>query len=305
VAIVKIVAVMKKVNNNYLIMLLIVLLNQFTVKAAHRDFKLFRYSAAYELAKAVQHQNCRKIEYLIKIKGIDPNSKDSIEESSILYYAMIHRKYRAMEALLKNGANPNVRNICNMTPLTCLSDIWWHDWVNQKKAAMILLKYGADINAKCEYHKNEEKKNAPYKLLCTTPFRSACKAENMGYIGFLITNGADPNIWVCDPMNCAVTNALIQDRMNVVKYLVVDIKVKIPPYCIIRPNNDTITFLRMLREQYFKIGSKNHRYKMEIIDFVKKNYGLDYYKEPIPQGNYMEILRRDHPRDLEEYLKKY
>ncbi len=56
---------MNKVNNLYIITLSIVFLLQLKTNASIGDFKLFKKTHAWELAKAVRSQNIRKITYLI------------------------------------------------------------------------------------------------------------------------------------------------------------------------------------------------------------------------------------------------
>ncbi len=171
-----------------------------------------------------------------------------------------------------------------------------------------MISYGADVNLTCEYNKkyDPQKPNESPVLLRTTAFMYACTGGCMKVVKCLLSHGADPNKWVGYEGNCALSKALIQERMDIAKYLIEEVKVKIPPYCLVTLGGDTVTILGLLRSLImFKLGSRDHQLKMEIVKYLKDNYNLDYFKEPVPGGSIIERIKRMHPNDWEEYIKKY
>lgn len=268
-------------------------------------FNLFKDTPVYELAMAAQKNDVKKIEELVKSKKFDPDYKEKEFGTTVLMAAIYHGKYKAVEALLKNGANPNIRDNIDKTALMYQVDHTFADDCNTK-ATELLIKYGADVNAASKFHKKYDPKNPdePHGKLHTTPFMEACQGACMAKIKLLIAHGADVNKWVGDEGNCALTDALIQARMDVVKFLVIELKVKIPPYWMI-DKGDTLSILTLLRLKQFRLGSRHHKTKMEIVRYLKNNYNMDYFKEPVPEGFFLQKIKNEHPKDWEEYIKRY
>jgi ankyrin repeat protein len=79
--------------------------------------------------KAVQAQLAR---------GVSPVVCDA-DSDNVLFYSALYASADCMELLLKKGADPNVRNKADQTPLMWCA----HDTAKVR----LLLKYGADVNA--------------------------------------------------------------------------------------------------------------------------------------------------------------
>jgi ankyrin repeat protein len=155
----------------------------------------------------------------------------------------------------------------------------------------LLVKYGANVNSI-----NDSVK--------TTPLMEACFRGDFIKVKFLISKGANPNLWVEFPGNCPLTQALIQEKINVVHYFLLRKNVNIPPYCFLTTKKREVTVLELLRDLMFPLHSRKHRLKMEVVDFLLKNHGLDYSKEPITEWT-LKRIKQLHPSDWEEYIKKY
>ena len=61
--------------------------------------------------------------------------------------------------------------------------------------------------------------------------------------------------------------------------------------------------LCILRKIDLQLNSDEYKYKLKIVNFLKKK-GLDYYNEPIPDFM-IKRIKRLHPNDWQEYMQKY
>ena len=59
----------------------------------------------------------------------------------------------------------------------------------------------------------------------------------------------------------------------------------------------------MLREFTPELNSKKHKEKLEMIKFLKQK-GIDYNAVPIPDF-VLEKIKRDYPKNWEEYIEQY
>jgi hypothetical protein len=62
-------------------------------------------------------------------------------------------------------------------------------------------------------------------------------------------------------------------------------------------NRGTLGICQMLREKEEDVPSYDHNVKMEMVEYLKDKYGLDYFATPIP-----EAIRKAHDT---AYLNKY
>ena len=79
------------------------------------------------------------IEYLIR-HGLDVNAQDRYGMTP-LHYAMRSKNVSAATALLEAGANPNIPNIENVTPLACIGGM-----PEQLGPLKLMLDKGGDVN---------------------------------------------------------------------------------------------------------------------------------------------------------------
>ena len=249
----------------------------------YEGIKVFKSTSVYKLANAVKWNNSRRLKNLIRKKKINPNYQDSLWRKSILFYAVEKGKYKMVKVLLENGADPNLHNAWGRDVLTCHVSFPWSFNVNDTIFISLLLKFGANINSSCEHRSTKSQDYLPYKLANTSPLIEACDWCNLITIKYLLKNGANPNLWINNKGNCPLSEALKQKKMDIAKYLLIEKKVEIPPFCLIDFHNDSISVLKILRYATIPLGTEEHKLKMDIVDYLLKTYGLDYNKEPIPE----------------------
>lgn len=83
------------------------------------------------------------IEKLINL-GTNINHRNIFGETA-LYLAVLSHQNLVVDCLLKNGANPNISGIHNITPLMIAC------YFANSYIASLLIHYGADINAKSTF----------------------------------------------------------------------------------------------------------------------------------------------------------
>jgi cytohesin len=133
--------------------------------------------------------------------GVDPNVQDERGRTP-LHVAAIRGRVDVVRFLLEHGANPNARDKDGMTPLHLMSDYyeflsllgWYGDmdevlkygntppprWVPfHVEVAKLLLRHGADPNAKAKYG--------------ATPLHVAASEGHVDVAKLLLEHGADPN----------------------------------------------------------------------------------------------------------------
>lgn len=269
---------------------------------------LFKDTPVYELVMVIKNGSARKLEKLLDEKKFDLNYHEKEWGKTVLFVAAETHDCDKIELLLKKGADPNSRNRKKLTVLMTQCACGFNgNFIYRKmyrKVIDLLMKYGADINAIAYSDSTDEFPGYSQMIVNTSPLLEAIPWFNVSSIKYLIAKGADPNLKVIDYNYHSISKSLILRRMSLARFFIIEQKVKIPPYCIITVDNDTIGILRLLRQQTFSLNSRKHKLKMEIINYLKANYGLDYYKEPVSE--YMKKTIMDiHPKNWEEYLREY
>lgn len=270
------------------------------------SFNLFTGTPVEKLAIASKKGKVKDILSILKDTAINFEYRDSRWGQTVLMLAVMNNKHKVIEALLQGGCNPNTIDFMGQTALIRHTNSSFNGRRCDIKTTKLLLKYGADINRECNFKRTEETKEMPYRLYQTTAFINACGSECLAHVRYLVSKGANINQWVGDSSSCAISAALILDRMEVLKYLIIDLGAKIPPYCIKGDKGKAnVTILELLRRKPFPLNSKKHKLKMEIVAFLKEKYGLDYFKEPLPTGFSLQKIKELHPNDFDTYIEKY
>ncbi|MFR6074745.1 ankyrin repeat domain-containing protein [Phocaeicola coprocola] len=156
------------------------------------DYRLYRNTPCEELAKAINRQNVQEIDRILSQSPELLSYKESKFNQSILFYAISDDKIRAVEALLKHGANPNQVVIDSNKSISIpISDVCGQYWDEDKKIKYVrlLLEYGADINIAFV----NEFVSRHCGICPLTPLEAASQQGDLELVRYCLANGADPN----------------------------------------------------------------------------------------------------------------
>ncbi|TRX22671.1 hypothetical protein FNW25_08395 [Flavobacterium franklandianum] len=95
----------------------------------------------------------------------------------------------------------------------------------------------------------------------------------------------------------------MSEQMDVALYLIekgADYTKPITPTVI---EGEDVSVLYLLRCSMIDLDSEQYKYKMKVVAFLKAK-GLDYDKEPIPEGT-VEYMKNMYPDNWQEYVKRY
>lgn len=95
-----------------------------------------------DIIKAAKKGNSAKIRNILKTKPDSINDTDIVLKRTALIYAVINKYIVIVDILLKNGANPNIKDDRGDTALSLSTTM---------KNIELLLKYNADVNIKNKF----------------------------------------------------------------------------------------------------------------------------------------------------------
>lgn len=159
------------------------------------DYRLFRDTPCGTLAKAVDRQDTVLIGHILQVYPTWANYKEGKYDQCVLFQAVKNGKLKSAEALLKNGADPNIvaaERRCNpphpTTAICYMSESYGATDDECIEVIRLLVEYGADVDSRnCNY--NGTKWNAG-----TTALNFNAGYGRLKTVKFLLENGADPNI---------------------------------------------------------------------------------------------------------------
>lgn len=310
---------MIKIKTGLLFLSVLLCFLQLNIKAAGKegyeitDIRIYKDTPAWELALAVKNQDARGIERIAKNEPDLLNYQDPKYGATLLLWAVGTERYKAAEALLKCGADPDIASTDNTewggdTPLLVAAGFPWVDRSAKKdpKYVELLLRYGADPN------KVYTGFNIPEADSVTEPGTSplmqsiGCGIEKTKA---LVEAGADINY----KTKSGDTAAMIALRFKWVPeyayYLIVEKKAKVNEPSYRRKSyfnedpNEKFYPVDILRNWVYDLGSKEHQIKMEIVAEFSRQ-GVNYWDTKINQFT-LEHIKKRYPDTWEEYIKKY
>lgn len=257
------------------------------------DYRLFQDTPSWELAKAVSDQNVRSINKIVQENPNLINHQDSIYGNTLLMMTIMNQQWKSFNALLENGAKVNVYNSFAGTSAIIKS---CQSKQRDIKYLKTLLANGANPND-LEIGKRQEVNKTRF-----TPLMAASQVGRLDLVKYLIENNANVN-QTNEFGHSALSRAVMTERYDVVMYLLENGADYTTPI-FYRPNEDKQMYLvDVLREDFFKLNSKNHKSKMKIVDFIESK-GIDYHNAPIPEY-IMKKTKEKYPGNWKEYLDKY
>lgn len=270
-----------------------------------RDYRLFQGTPAWELAKAVQDEDEKKINEIISKDPKLINYQESKFGNTLLMLTIMNQQIKPFRYLLEKRADVNIHNTYDGTSAiieACGSKYYDIQFVE------ILIQNGANVN---DIETGERKKGNSTRA---TPLIEASKSGLIDLVKFLVSKGADVN-YQNEFSQSAFSESIMQEKYEIAYYLLengADYKRPIfyrPDYSIPLENQDPndkgkpMYLVDVLREDFLDFDTDEYKYKMKIVDFLKGK-GIDYRATPIP--NYIKKKTQEqYPNNWKEYLDKY
>lgn len=243
------------------------------------NFKSFNKTPAEELAKEVKNENLGRIEEIVKLNRNLIDYLDPKFGHSLLMLAVANNLENSVAKLLELGANPNLRSKISQeedssyvdTPLFIACD---NSLIRNSCRLDILksiIEHGGNLNDKIEI----KFKGADY-ITHRTPLLTACGGSCLEVVKLLVESGANLNNYDYAEGNGPITKAIIQDRMEILRYLIIDRKASIPKYCfVVDAHNETprktYTVTEFLLKRNYDKYSENYGIRKEILEYLRAN----------------------------------
>jgi ankyrin repeat protein len=241
------------------------------------DFQSFRETPVSELAVAVQKENLKQIERLVKIEKVPIDYLDPEFGHSLLMLAIANSLQNSTTKLLELGANPNLRSDISQiqdssyidTPMFIACD----NTLNQNSCDTSLLKsiikYGGNVNDKIQI----KYIGANYTVY-DSPLLKACSGGCLKILKLLVNSGADINMYDYKEGTGPISASIIHDRMEILRYLIIERGAVIPEYCyVVHAHNETsrktYTVTEFLLKRKYKNGSTEDNIRTEILEHLK------------------------------------
>lgn len=269
-------------------------------KMMGNDYRLYQSTPAWALAKAVEAGDIEKIKEEVLQKKVSVDHQESRFGQTLMMLAIFNSEYDSVKTLLELGANPNQHDkFKGKTPVIVAAGN------ADPKYLKLLLAYKGDPNSIENVFSGPKKRinSGRNSALTKAVLPSVMVKKNLKNVKLLVEAGADINYTKKGIIQTALAEALIQDQMDVALYLMekgADYTKAITPTAI---EGADVTVLQILRKSIIDLDSEQYKKKMEVITFLKSR-GLDYYKEPIPEGT-IEYMKNMYPDNWQEYVKRY
>ena len=236
------------------------------------DYRLFQNTPAWELAKAVQDEDEKKITAIVAKEPLLINYQEPKYGSTLLNLTIINQQIKPFKVLLDKKVDLSIHNTYDGTSAlieACMFKRYDLDF------AEILLQNGANVN---DVEVGERRKGNSTRF---TPLMAASKAGNLDLVNLLVKNGANLN-YQNEYQQSALSEAAIIGNYNIVEFLLqkgVDYTL---PITYNQEQKKTYYLVDELRFHTTDIGSNEHKLKLRIVSFLKSK-GIDYNAVPIPE----------------------
>lgn len=234
------------------------------------DFELFQNTEVSELALAVEKQDINEIRSILKNKNLNIDFQEYKYGHTLLMLAVLNNLDKSANELLKQGADPNLRDK-RLEESAFLISCSKNRYVCNTEIVREMLKHGAYVDSIKNI--DEIEKNGMHSLVKASPLMLAAQDGCMETVKLLVENGANINQYTYHEGYGAITVSIIMGNLDITKYLIIDCKAEIPEYCDIRnegtPKEKKLTITDKLNEGLYDPDSPNSRYRREIINYLK------------------------------------
>ncbi len=237
----------------------------------HVNFEQFENTKAEKLADAVRNEDIEEIERIVKIDKVPVDFQEPEIGNTVLMVAVIAQKRNSIKKLLEMGANPNLTDKKWSQSAFQFACERFLDGKCDIELIDLLIKYGADVNLPKTYkHKNGIFYQTP--LMLSVHCNVFIPDDRLFY--HLIKKGADIDKYEVDESYCIVVSVAECDRLDLLKYLLLVKKAKIPAFADILnkggKNEQKISLIDYLKSKKYDKWSENYKLKKEILQFLKQ-----------------------------------
>jgi hypothetical protein len=224
---------------------------------------LFENTPNWKLAQAVESEDTSELFKIVKTDKIDINFQESRFGKTLLMFAVGNDKEKSTEALLKLGANVNLRDSMDTQAIHEAAN-----YITLKRHSLnilnLLISYRVDVNAVSH--------GGPYPV----PLESA--VASLSCAKLLLENGAklyykSSSDTIYNTYNIWFSIFLLNydSSIFVARYLIVDKKMLIPnPITVTTGKHSPIDVFGMLNKLDFSNEPKKQEAKEEIINYLHK-----------------------------------
>jgi hypothetical protein len=234
------------------------------------DYRLFQNTPAWDLAKAVQDEDEKKINEIVSKDPKLINYQESKFGNTLLILTITNQQIKPFKYLLEKSADVNIHNTFDGTSAiikACNSKYY------DITFAQMLVEYGANVN---DVETGERRQGNSTRL---TPLIAASKTGNLYLVKFLESKGVDVN-YQNEFGQSALSASVMINKYEISYYLLqngADYKRPIfyrPDYSIPLEKQDPndkgkpMYLLDVLKENVADVNTDEYKYKMLIIDFL-------------------------------------
>ncbi len=261
------------------------------------EFGLFKDTEAWNLAKAVQNQDTFEIEKQVKGHNIPVDFEEAIYGQSLLQLAVQNELLNSCRKLLNLGANPNHTDSFNgNSPMYNCAKI--SSMVDDTTLLSLLISYGGNPNGLSSMVEG------PGKGAGKSVLMAACSNNPpiINRVKYLVEKGADVN-YVNSAGSSILYTCLLKKNYDIILYLLQSGKLNYKGVVFAGFSGEVDSIQNLMRSDFIDIDSKDYKYKLEVIEFLKNN-GIDYKSTPIPE-RIKKRAKQIFPDTWEDYLSKY
>jgi uncharacterized protein len=235
------------------------------------DFVLFDKTPVQKLAQAVEAEDTALISKILISDRPNIDFQEPRFGETLLSLAIMTNKVLSIEQLLKLGANPNIKSpIDDKSPFI---DFCFYSSKDTTSSEVLktLIKYGGDVNAVAVSNVEYSGRKVSDTI---TALQYVCTYGNLATLKVLVDNGAKLDIYPIEGEESLITNVLLADNFDMLKYFLIEKQLKIPSWCFVkypgqsRAKKLTITEA-LTTEDELPTNAERNKLKQDILDFLK------------------------------------
>jgi hypothetical protein len=227
-------------------------------------FDLFKNTAGWDLAQAVEKQDTNKIIKLLKDTPNYINIQEPVYGQTLLQLAISNDKDKSVKTLLENGADVNIVDLTGDAAIhhaTRFLSFKKHRY----EMLSLLIKYGANVNQLSVHVKDKDSSDHFLPLMGAV--------QDLKCASLLLENGAD--LYAYDNNTYTIWWSMLLDDQDdgviTAKYMIVDKKMPVPdPISYTVPNRAPLDIFGLLgKSNYINGSARKEKAKKEIIHYLQ------------------------------------